>query len=229
MTDFFDRLLARRRPLDEPGTVTRARPRVPTLFERSRATGLEEISVERPAATPPAVVAPPSAPVAPPPPGRPSQPAPPVPNTRFAAPLPESGPAPAVATTTATGEPAAPVLTPRAVVHAPMLPPPAAPRIETPSIPVPAAALVAPAPQLVAPSEPRVAPVTPPATPGSPAFAVAPDGRTRRAEPAGRTVRVHIGRIEVSAPPAPDSRPERAQRRTPDLTLDKYLGEGGVR
>ena len=230
MTDFFDRLLARQRPLAEPDAVTRARPRVPTLFERSRAAELEEIFLERTATSPPVRVAPPRSAVPPAPDPRSFAP-PPVtvaPIGRAETHVADTGPA-AVAAAIASPEPAPPALAPRAVVHPPMLPPPAASRVE--SALSPAAAPITAAPQLVAPAAPRVARAPSPSltAPVVPSLAPAPERHARRAEPPGRTVQVHIGRIEVSASPGPEAKPEPAQRRAPALTLDKYLGGEAAR
>ena len=229
MTDFFDRLLARQRPLAEPGAVTRARPRVPTLFERSRAAELEEIFLERTATSPPVLVAPRSVgSPAPVPHSFAPQPVTAAPIGRAETQVADTGPA-AVAAAIAVSEPAPPALAPRAVVHPPMLPPPAAPRGE--SALSPEAASITAAPQLVAPAAPRVgrAPSPPPTSPAVLSPAPAAERHTRSAEPPGRTVQVHIGRIEVSASPGPEAKPERAQRRAPTLTLDKYLGGEAAR
>jgi hypothetical protein len=230
MTDFFDRLLARQRPLAEPGAVTRALPRVPTLFERSRAAEPEEIFLERTATSPPVVVAPPrsAVPFAPVPRSVTPPPATAAPIGRAETDPAGTGPA-AVATAIVSPEPAPPALAPSAVVHPPMLPPPAAPRAE--SALSPAVAPSTAGPQLVAPAAPRVAraPSPSPTDPAVPLLAPAAEHRTRRAEPPGRTVQVHIGRIEVSASSDPEAKPERAQRRGPALTLDKYLGAEAAR
>ena len=227
MTDFFDRLLARQQPLDAPGAVTRARPRVPTLFERTRAAELEEISLERDAAAPPVVVPAPPAAAPRATPVHVAAPASPAPPGRSPAPVTESGPAAvAAALAPVPGRPPA-LAPPPVVVHPPLVPPPVSPGAEPASAAVPAVAALPAAPQLVAPAAPRVAPAAPVAAPGATVTA-GPDGRMRRAEPPERTVRVHIGRIEVSAPPGPAAKPDRARRRAPDLTLDKYLGEGNA-
>jgi hypothetical protein len=230
MTDFFDRLLARRRPLAEPGPVTRARPRVPALFERSRGAELEEIFLERTAASPPDLVAPPRSTVPPTPvshfPGPPPVTA--GPTGRAGRPAADTGPA-AVAAAIATSEAAPPALAPRVVAHPPVLPPPAASRVEP--VRPPAAPAVVAAPQLVAGAAPRAAraPAPSPTASAVPSPAPSSERHSRRPEPRGRTVQVRIGRIEVSAAPGPEPGPERKQRRAPALSLDKYLGGEAAR
>jgi hypothetical protein len=226
MTDFFDRLLARQRPLDEPGEVTRARSRVPALFERSRDVGLEELVVERDAAAPAEIpVAPRSAdPVAPRPWVAPAAgSAPDRPRSHSA-----DDPAPAAAQPAAVppmldtdrGPAAAFVPDPVRPPHPPSVP--AAPLLSPPG-----AAVVRPlpvsAPRSVAPAAPRAA-AAPSPTPQAPAPQPAP-GRARRPEPPGRTVSIHIGRIELSAAAAPEPETGLLRRHAPALSLDKYLGE----
>jgi hypothetical protein len=139
-----------------------------------------------------------------------------------------TGPA-AVAAAIGSPDPAPPELAPRAVVH-PAPPAPPVPSRTGPD-PSPPAARPATVPQLVAPAGLPAVPQRSPAltAPAVPFPAAAADRRTRRAEPPGRTVQVHIGRIEVSAPPRPEAGPERARRRGPDLTLEKYLGGAEAR
>ena len=232
MPDFFDRLVACSVPGAEPPDLVRARPRLPGPFERPAPAAAEpELEPDQglgpaPASLPPVVGAPPPAAAAlveqsaftrlvpqayragPPPPGVPAAPVgllvPPAPPPRPSdpdGPRRDRGDAPASA---------AP---PRLPADQPL------PRLVPPPSPGPlvsAAAMAAPGPA-PAPTEIRVVPVP------------QPTGR-REPRPPERTVQVRIGRIEVVAPQPepPRSRPGRAERRPPLLTLDRYLaGEPG--
>nr|WTB34343.1 hypothetical protein OG781_36910 [Streptomyces sp. NBC_00830] len=239
MPDYFDRLLARYTPVPAAGGgAARVRPRLPGPFERVEALRSGPPEPDAPAALIPSAPQPAFGPAesvrherevrtdretvvrteAAAVPGEPER--------RAAQAEPVTGPllCPAVAAPLATRPGAADV--PRAARRGAAAPVADAPR--TPAAAVPRAADAAPQ-AVSAPARPRGADT-------AVARGAALNGVGRRApRPAERVVHVQIGRLEVSAAPAPGAsrpeggRPDHTGRRAPALTLDDYLSRGEKR
>ncbi len=240
MPDFFDRLAARAAGTpraagggdDTAGTAVRARPRLPTVFERPvPGPDLPFVEEERQAPPRMAIREPRSRPEPEPARGSPAQPVP--------APEPEPWPRPR------REEP--PTREPSTVVdrtevrmverQQPLLvPPPEAPRIvpETPAPDAVTPAAVREQPRASAlPGErpTRAAPARPAPAAPSPAGVTPVRARRQQPRPPERVVHVNIGRLEVTAAGQRhrqgqrdrQDQQEQSARPDPALSLDRYL------